>query len=134
MRLLSVGPTTWIAGYEFALSGVRLLVDRGGTCEYRIVGSGPHQDAVAFACHQLGLDGCVELLPSASPDELRAHLRWADVLVDAAVAPTASEPLLNGPAAGIPVVTTQPSDYESPTVVAVPPRDPQALCDALARL
>src|SRR5439155_4416614 len=120
------------AGYEFALSGVRLLVDRGGECEYRIVGSGPHQDAVAFARHQLGLDGCVELLPSASPGELGAHLTWTDALVDTAVAPTASEPLLDGLAAGIPVVTTQPSDYGAATVLAVPPRDPQALCDALA--
>ena len=127
-----MGPLTWTAGYEFALSGVKLLVDRGPACEYRIVGDGPHQDAVAFARHQLGLDACVELLPSASPDELREHVRWADVLVDMAVAPSPVGPMLDGLAAEIQVVTTQPADYESGTVLAIPRRDPQALCDALA--
>ena len=134
LRLLSVGALSWTSGYEFGLAGVKLLVDRGIACEYRIVGHGAHQDAVAFARHQLGLDACVELVDPSSPPELREHLRWADVLVDTAVLPSSQSTILDAQAAGVPIVTSQPPEGAVTTVLPVAPRDPQALGDALARL
>jgi glycosyltransferase involved in cell wall biosynthesis len=129
-----VAPLSWTAGYEFALAGVRLLVDRGVACEYRIVGRGAHQDAIAFARHQLGLDACVELVDPAPPTRVRDELRRADVLVDAAVVPSSPATILDAQAAGVPVITTRPPEDALETALAVPPRDAQALCDALALL
>src|SRR5439155_10003337 len=40
LRILSVGWMDWHKGYEYALEGLRRLVDGGIPCEYRIVGGG----------------------------------------------------------------------------------------------
>jgi colanic acid/amylovoran biosynthesis glycosyltransferase len=134
LRILSVGALSWTQGYEFALAAVAMLADRGVPCEYRIVGAGPHQDAVAFARHQLGLDGRVELAGRAHREELRSHLRWASVLVDVPVLAPSSQALLDAQAAGVAVVTTQPLDRDAVGALLVPARDPEALCETLARL
>jgi glycosyltransferase involved in cell wall biosynthesis len=134
LRLLGTGPLSWIQGYEFALDAVSLLRRRGIPCEYRIAGDGPHADAVAFAQHQLGLNGCVELVGEPSPDALRRHLGWASALVDVAVLPGSPRTVLDAQAAGVPVVTANPPEDASDTVLAVPARDPDALSEALAAL
>lgn len=133
LRLLTVAPVSWTAGLEFALAGAVLLVDRGVACEYRIVGRGPHRDAVAFARHELGLEASVELV-EPEPERVRDALRWADVLVDAAVLPSAPGTILDAQAAGLPVVTTRPPEAAGDGAIAVPPRDARALSEALALL
>lgn len=120
LRIVSVAPVTWIEGYEDALEAVRLLVDRGVRCAYRIVGRGPFVDAVEFARHQLGLEAEVSL--DSQP--------VGDVFLSAAIAPTSPKPALDAMAAGLPVVTTDPSGPG----LAVPRRDPHAIAAALERL
>jgi glycosyltransferase involved in cell wall biosynthesis len=129
LRILSVGALSWTRGYEFTLAALRALAERGVPFECRIVGSGPHRDAVAFARHQLGLDGAVELVEPGDRDAARAHLRWAAVLVEVPVLAPSPQALLDARAAGVPVVTTA-----DPASLTVPPRDPDALAGALARL
>jgi glycosyltransferase involved in cell wall biosynthesis len=131
LRLLSVGALSWTQGYEFALAAVALAAERGVRCEYRIVGTGPHRDAVAFARHQLGLDASVELVGPASRDELRDHLRWAGVLVDMSVLAPSAQALVDAQAAGVPVVATQD---DVPGALAVPARDSAAVCEAFVTL
>jgi glycosyltransferase involved in cell wall biosynthesis len=132
LRVVGIGPLSWMQGYEHALSAVNLLIERGVACAYRIVGRGVYFDAVAFAAHQLGLDGCVELVQPHPRADLRAHLRWAEVLVDSSVAAVSPRPVFDAHAAGVPVVTTEPA--HSDAAIVVPRRDPAALCDALDAL
>lgn len=134
LRLLSVGALSWTQGYEFALAAVAQLAERGVPFEYRIVGTGPHRDAVAFARHQLGLDDSVEMADAADRDALRDHLRWAGALVDASVLAPSPGIVLDAQAAGVPVVTTHSHGAGSASVMTVQARDPEALCEALARL
>jgi glycosyltransferase involved in cell wall biosynthesis len=133
VRILGVGPLSWTHGYEHALVALKLLLARGVDCRYRLVGAGAHHDAIAFARHQLGLDDHVELTEARSPAELREHLRWATVLLDASVIATSPQAELDARAAGVPVVTTRKEAGED-TALKVERRDPEGLCEALATL
>ena len=133
LRILSVAPLSWTQGYEHALEAIRRLIAQGVPCEYRIVGSGAHADAVAFARHQLGLHDRVEL---AAPDreQTPGHYGWADVLLDASVLAPSPKARLDAHAAGVPVITTDPDGVDPAAALAVPRRDPEAICAALATL
>lgn len=133
LRVLSVGPLSWTQGYEHALAAIRLLLDRGLRCEYRILGKGPFRDAVSFARHELGLEPAVRLLEPASRAQLRRQLRWADVFLDASVAPTSPKPLLDAGACGLPLITTAPLE-EQHGAIPILRRDPGSACDALHAL
>lgn len=135
LRLLSAGPMTWRHGLEFALDAVRLLVDEGVACEYRIAGDGEFEPAVAFGCHQLGLEREVTILEPLERRGLREQLTWADVFLAPVVAPEHTA-VAEAQAMGVPAVATA---HASPPNLAlsgieVPPRDARATADALAGL
>jgi glycosyltransferase involved in cell wall biosynthesis len=133
LRILGIGPLSWTQGYEHALSAVRLLMERGVPCEYRIAGRGEYCDPINFACRQLRLGARVALVEPRSRSELRDLLRWATVLVDASVAPTSPKPILDAHAGGVPVVTTERATHRD-AVLVVRRRDPKALAAALNAL
>ncbi len=137
LRVLSAGPLVWEQGFEHSIHAIRLLLDQGVQCEYRIIGNGDHVQAVAFARHQLGLYDHVHLLPDEEKAaQLPDQLRSADVFVDPAVAgTTSSAPLVTALANGVPFVATarEPSLADG-AGIEVPRRDPRAIATALARL
>jgi glycosyltransferase involved in cell wall biosynthesis len=128
LRILSAGELSWTQGYEHALQAISELVDSGIDCEYRVVGAGAYEGALRYAAYQLGLGRAVEFHdPAAAP--LSEHLRWADVLVNAAIATSAVVGLREARAAGVPVVATDAAIPDG-----VPRRDSSALREALAGL
>jgi colanic acid/amylovoran biosynthesis glycosyltransferase len=135
LRVLSAGPMTWRQGLEFALDAVRLLVDRDVECEYRIVGDGGFEPAVAFARHQLGLESQVTILGPLGRGDLREQLAWADVFLAPVVASEYTA-VAEAQAMGVPAVAT--ARASSPDLalsgIEVPPRDASAVADALATL
>jgi len=138
-HILSVGRVEWTKGYEFALSAVKLLHDMGIRCRYDIIGDGSYLEAVAFARHQLGLEGVVELLGACSPNKVRERLDWADVFLHAAVSEGFSNAVLEAQAMGLPVVCTDAGGLpenvaDGVTGFVVPRRDPGAFADRLAIL
>lgn len=134
IRLLSVGDLTWQHGHEHALHAVRLVLDRGLGCEYRIVGAGPHAPALRFARFQLRVERCTELIEPVAGDPTD-HLVWADVLVDPAVADVTDGACELALATGLAVITTrvaaQPRAALPGSFVVVGRRDPWALADAI---
>jgi glycosyltransferase involved in cell wall biosynthesis len=136
LRIVSAGALTWQQGYEHSVHAVRLLLDMGVECSYRIVGDGGHVQAVAFARHQLGLGEHVQLISPNGSGELAAELRSADVFVDPAVADTTSPiGIASAQRYGVPLVATARSTPLPDEVgITVPRRDPQAIAAAVARL
>jgi glycosyltransferase involved in cell wall biosynthesis len=134
LRVLSVGDLSWRHGYEHAVAAVRRLRDQGVACDYRIVGAGEFEDAIAFACYQLGVDDCVEIVRPTGAGAVHAELAAADVLLNAAVAATSPKPALDAQAAGVPVVTTELPAAGPETAIVVPRRDPEAIAEALVLL
>lgn len=134
LHILGVGPLTWAEGYEYALQAVSLLADRGIPCRYRIVGRGEFAGAVAFAVHQLDLEGLVEVVEPDPRATLADHLVWADVLVSAAVAAGSRRAIVQAQAAGVPVVATEAPPGGEETALVVGRRDPEALAGSLGLL
>lgn len=106
LRIISVGRLVWKKGYDYGLEAVRLLLDRGVQCEYRIIGDGDYFEAVAFACHQLGLKSYVSLLGALSPEEVKIEMEWADLLMHPAVSEGFCNAVLEAQAMKLAVVCT----------------------------
>jgi glycosyltransferase involved in cell wall biosynthesis len=135
LRILSAGPLTWEQGFEHSVHAVRLLLDQGIDCEYRIVGEGYHLTAVAFARHQLALDGHVHLIGADAGGLLARELLETDVVLDPAVTDSVGPaPLLAARAFGLPFVATIREGLGKNAGIAVPRRDPRAIAEALAKL
>jgi len=136
LRVLSAGPLVWQQGFEHSIHAIRMLLDQGVPCEYRIIGDGEHVQAVAFARHQLGLHDYVRLIPEGGPEQLPDQLRSADVFVDPAVVDTiSSTPLGTAQAHGVPfVATVRETSLPDKAGIAVSRRDPRAIATALSRL
>jgi colanic acid/amylovoran biosynthesis glycosyltransferase len=134
--ILSAGPLIWEQGYEHSIHAMRLLRDAGVRCEYRILGQGDHEQAVAFARHQLGLHDVVRLLDSDGGPSLAAELGCADVFLDPAVTDTTSPTaLVSAQAHGIPfVATARRGRLPAGGGLVVSRRDPRAMAQALHRL
>jgi colanic acid/amylovoran biosynthesis glycosyltransferase len=136
LRVLSAGPLAWEQGFEHSIHAIRLLLDQGVPCEYRIIGDGDHVQAVAFARHQLALHDHVQLISLDGEGQLPDELRSADVFVDAAVTDSGSPaPLVTAQAHGVPfVATARDAPLDDEAGIQVPRRDPGAIAAALARL
>jgi len=139
IRILSVGRLHWAKGYEYALQAIRLVRDCGLNVEYHIVGDGQHLEAVAFCCHQLGLEDCVRLLGALHHGRVREEMLWADIFLHAAVSEGFSNAVLEAQAMRLPVVCTDANGLPENVVngvtgFVVPRRDPVALAEKLLTL
>jgi colanic acid/amylovoran biosynthesis glycosyltransferase len=137
--ILTVGRLHWKKGYEYALLAVRRLVDAGVDLEYRVVGDGPHADAVRACVHDLGLADHVRLLGAVPPATVQAEMQGADILLHPAVSEGFGNAVMEGQAAALPIVTTDADGLrenivDGETGFAVARRDPAALAAALERL
>src|SRR5581483_751825 len=133
---LSAGPIIWEQGFEHSIHAVRLLLDAGVDCTYRIVGAGDHLPAVAFARHQLELTDRIALLEPGDGASLARELQHADVFVDPSVTDTTPVGALRAAMeSGLPVVVAVGCDrVVGEAGIEVPRRDPRALATALEQL
>lgn len=137
--LLSTGRLHWKKGHEHALVAVQRLLAEGRDVEYRIVGSGPHEECLRFTVDDLGIGSHVSFLGSLPSPLVKTQLDQADVFVLPSVSEGLSNAVLEAMAMELPVVTTTAGgmveavehDVEG---VLVPPRAPDALADAITAL
>jgi glycosyltransferase involved in cell wall biosynthesis len=144
LRVLSAGQLIWQQGLEHSIHAIRILVDGGVRCMYRIIGDGPHVQAIAFARHQLDLTQHVEIVRHPEREWLAEELRCTDVFVDPSVADmTTSTALRAASDRGLPIVSTaRPAWPFDGSWSVVARRDPRAIAatlegiarDRLARL
>lgn len=144
VEVLTVARLVEKKGLRFALealSEVAADVD----LRYRIAGDGPLRDALERRTRDLGLEGTVEFLGWQEQEEVRKLLEEAHLFLlpsvtsddgDKEGTPTV---LLEAQARGVPVVSTYHAGIpeivdEGGSAVLVPPRDSQALADALRDL
>ena len=139
LRLVAVGRLHWKKGHHHVLAALALVRQRGVDARLRIVGDGAQLEEVAFARHQLGLDGVVELLGGLDREAAHAELAGAHVFVHGALTEGFGNAVLEAQAAELPVVCTDAEGLaenveDGVTGVVVPRRDPAAMADALLRL
>jgi glycosyltransferase involved in cell wall biosynthesis len=104
--VVSTGAVIWRKGYEYALSAIRLLVDRGVPVRYDIIGRGDENQRLLYTIHDLDLTGHVHWHGRLEPDEVVARLQKADVFLLSSLCEGISNAVLEGMACGLPVVTT----------------------------
>lgn len=139
LRILSVGRLEWKKGYEYALQAVKLLVDRGIACEYRLIGDGNYREALYFARHQLSLENAAVFLGRQSPDRIRAQMNWADIFLHPSLSEGFCNVVLEAQSMEIPAVASDAGGLKeniepSVTGFIVPRRDAQALADKMEML
>jgi colanic acid/amylovoran biosynthesis glycosyltransferase len=139
VRIVSVGSLIWRKGYEHALVSVNLLRNEGYRVSYEIIGDGPERQRILYTILDLGLEDCVTLTGSLSPDDVRARLQHADVFLLSSLSEGISNAALEAMACGLPVVTTDCGGMREAITdgvegIVVPVRDPAAMAEALVRL
>ena len=127
----------WKRGHEELLKAAALIARAEPAAKLLVVGDGPLRRSLEEQARSLGLNGGVRFL-GAVPQAARL-LPHFDVFVLSSVWEGMSNGLLEAMAAGRPVVATRVGG--NPEVVVdeesgllVPPKDPQALADAVLRL
>ncbi len=127
----------WKRGHEELLEAAALVARGEPTARLLVVGDGPLRSTLEQKVKELGLNGTVRFL-GAVPRAARL-LPHFNIFVLSSVWEGMSNGLLEAMAAGRPVVATRVGG--NPEVVVdgvsgllVPPRDPQAMADAVLRL
>jgi len=139
LRILSIGRLAWKKGYEFSLHALKMLIDQGYYCIYKIIGEGPYKPALRFACHQLGINDDVEFLGSLTHIQVIEFLSWPDVFLHAAVSEGFCNAVLEAQAMGVPIICSDADGLaenveDGITGFVVPRRNPAAIAKKLALL
>lgn len=138
-HLLCVARLEPVKNHAVLLQACALLRERGVPFRGVLLGDGAARARVAAERARLGLDGLVLMPGAAEQDEVRDWLRRSAVCVLSSDSEGMPVSLMEAAACGLPLVATAVGGVpeqivEGVTGLLVPPRDPAALADALARL
>jgi glycosyltransferase involved in cell wall biosynthesis len=123
---------------EDAVEAHALLLRRHPDARLVVAGTGSQEEGLARLAARLA-DGTVRFLGRVEPGRMPLLYDSCDVFVNASVVDNQPLSVLEAHASGLPVVTTPTGDLAAmvrpgETGVVVPPRDPQALADAVESL
>ncbi|MCD6062468.1 MAG: putative glycosyltransferase, partial [Flavipsychrobacter sp.] len=104
--IVSTGRLVWKKGFEYGIRAAYLLKQKGIPFEYRIIGEGPHLQAIQYTIEELGLENEVKLLGRMQRDGVREQLRAASVFLHPAISEGFCNAVLEAQAVGVPVVCT----------------------------
>jgi colanic acid/amylovoran biosynthesis glycosyltransferase len=140
-----IGTLHEVKGQRHLIAAVAKLAERGVNVCCRFVGDGPDRADLERLVDTLGLRGSVEFLGQRTRSDVLEVLAETDILVAPSVPTNAGKReglpvvLIEAMAAGVPVVASHLSGIpelveNDVTGLTVPPGDPAAIADALARL
>jgi len=135
-RVVMTGTLSWRKGYEWALSAVRLLKDRGVQVQLDIIGDGPDRQRVLYTVQDLELQRCVRLHGQCAAAAVLRLLQQADAFLLSSLSEGLSNAVLEAMACGIPVVTTDCGGMREAVTdgvegFVVPVRNAEAIARAL---
>lgn len=136
------GPIVLFVGRVVGSKGLDVLLDAAGWIEGKvvIVGDGPELDRLRARCASMGLDSRVVFTGRVDPDRVKDYVAFASVGVLPSIYEAYGLAMVEIMTQGIPIVCTELGtgttfiNRPGETGLAVPPRDPRALADALNRL
>lgn len=136
-RLLWIGRMVPVKRLDVLLQACAVLRDRGTDFELSLVGDGPLRPALAAQAAALGLSQAVSFVGSVHHDDLADWYRAADLTVLPSQSEGVPNVLRESLACGTPFVASGvggiPEIATDPTVQLVPPGDPRALAEGIAR-
>jgi len=140
-RIVMTGSLIWRKGYEYALSALRKLLDRGVNATLVLIGSADKENRqrLLYTIHDLDLLAHVELPGNLPPGDVVKALQKADAFLLASVSEGISNAVLEAMSCGIPVVTTDCGGMREAVTdgvegFLVPVRSARKMADALETL
>jgi len=91
----------WIKGLEYVLEALALVKETGIKFTYKIIGDGADLERLMFACHQLGLQDCVEFIGRKIHTELPDILKFGDIYLQYSIQEGFCNSVLEAQAAGM---------------------------------
>ena len=146
-RVISIGWLRWMKGFEWGVEAIRRLVLAGVPAEFTIVGNDPKDEVgepserhrIIHAAADAGLEEAVRLVERVPSREVARMLQESHVLLVPSLDEGLPTVVLEAMASGVPVVATDCGGVSEALTdgvegFIVPPRDSDALADALTRL
>jgi glycosyltransferase involved in cell wall biosynthesis len=146
-RVISIAWLRWVKGFEWAVEAVRKLAAAGVPVEFTILGNDPkdevgepsERDRIAHAVADAQLEDHVRLAERVPSREVARRLQASHVFLLPSLDEGLPTVVLEAMASGVPVVATDCGGVSEAVTdgvegLLVPPRDADALADALTRL
>ncbi len=139
LQILSVARLHWKKGFEYGLSAMAILKQRGVAFQYTIVGTGMDHERLVFAANQLGIIDQVKFLGRKTSAEVAALMATADIYLQPSVQEGFCNAVLEAQAAGCICVVSDAEGLSenvlhSRSGFVVPKRDPAAIADTIASI
>ena len=105
--IVSTGRLTWIKGYNYALLGIKKIVDKGYRVRYEIIGEGSSIDELTFIVDKLELRDSVVFRGNLNRAKVKEALENADVFLLPSLSEGVSNAALEAMSMEIPVISTK---------------------------
>lgn len=135
LKLLSVGRTHWVKGYDYALHTCKILKDQNIPFHYSIIG-GAEDEELQFLISDLGLQDEVRLEKRLPQKNVYKRMQEASLLLMPSVEEGLPNVVVEAMALGLPVISTNCGGV--PELIEdgvegwmVPLRDPKAMAEAV---
>lgn len=135
----TVGSLTWRKGVDIFLQAAARVLQQDGSGAFVIAGSGMLEEELKRLSRQVGVNAKVRFLGHISENEMARLYRVLDIFALASFNEPYGMVLLEAMACGKPVVATKVGGIpeivvDSETGLLVPPKDPEALSEAMLTL
>ena len=133
-KILTVARLHWKKGLDYTLEALAILKLSGITFSYRIIGTGPEEESLKFACYQLGLEENVHFLGKLNAEEVKEELSINDVYLQYSVQEGFCNAVLEAQAMGLVCVVSDAEGLpenivNGETGFVVPKRNPALLAN-----
>ncbi|MGH2665089.1 glycosyltransferase family 4 protein [Flavobacterium sp.] len=138
LKIVSIGRSHWVKGYEYALDAFSLLKQQQFEFEYTIIGIEANEELVIQRA-QLGLDSDVHFVSQIPFDSVLPTIRGADIVLLSSVEEGIANVVLEAMALGTLVVSTDCGGMhevitDGENGFLVPVRNPAAMAAAIQKV
>lgn len=139
IKIVTVARLHWKKGLDYTLEALALLKQAGVSFEYCIIGTGPEEEALKFACYQLGLQESVRFLGKLSPTDVKKELSTSQIYIQYSVQEGFCNAVIEAQAMGLLCVVSDAEGLSENvlhkvTGFVVPKRRPKDLVNTIEKL
>lgn len=102
IKIISVGRSHWVKGYDYALRCCHILKTQGLRFDYTIIGT--EEEELQFLRHDLGLEKQVNFIKRVSVEKLKDYMQNASVMLLPSVVEGLPNVVIEALAIGLPVI------------------------------
>lgn len=138
IQMLTVARLHWKKGLDYTLEALALLKAAGVSFEYRIIGIGPEEEALKFACYQLGLQEQVRFLGKLERADVKQQLENTHIYIQYSVQEGFCNAVLEAQAMGLLCIVSDAEGLSENVIhnvtgYVVPKRKPKELANIIQK-